>query len=87
MENLFADAGQLRKQHVNLLRRRENFAQFCFPSRLTEMGKEDEDALLSIFYQNHRQDFEKSEAQVDNRKHDEEVAGQFIYANILLSVF
>ena len=37
---------------------------------------------VASFYKGHRRDFETSEAQRANRIHDEEMAGQFIYANI-----
>ena len=88
VENLIADAKQLRKQHENLIRRREAFAEYIRPYILTEMVPEDSNFFAGDFYKWHRKAFEQSEAQVNNRKHDEKVAGQFIYANnILLSVF
>ena len=82
VEQLIADAQELRKQHENLVRRRMDFAAYCEPEKLTEMSLEALDNRLSKFYKKHRKDFEASAAQEACRKFDTETAGQFIYANI-----
>ena len=82
VEQLIADAQELRKQHENLVRRRMDFAAYCDPEELTEMSGEAKWSKLGVFYKKHRKDFAASEAQEAHRKFDTETTGQFIYANI-----
>ena len=82
VEQLIADAQELRKQHENLVRRRMDFAAYCEPEKLSEMSLKALDDRLSKYYKKHRKDFEASAAQEACRKFDTETAGQFIYANI-----
>ena len=45
VEQLIAAAQELRKQHENLARRREDFAAYCLPQHITTMARKDKDVL------------------------------------------
>ena len=78
VEHLIADARELRRQHQNLTRRRMAFHNHCcshYSYYPAELSREQQEQALASFYKEHRRDFERTEAQVSNRRHDAEEAG------------